>query len=197
MLTAEAPGSATAGCSHFTLTGGSERTAHFRKTFPCSHPPAVGTDNPGNPGPETALGLVTRVLGRQPGNSWGRAGSSGPQTLLPAHVSILRPRCLRAGLTPQGRRGFPSHGLDVVVVVRGPWVSRGTETRRFSQMPWGPRACVRTLEIPCSGRMQVIGLRRGHCCVWGVSHVSSVPSGQSLSWWQRCSSQGDRLGLQG
>lgn len=146
MLTAEAPGSATAGCSHFTLTGGSERTAHFRKTFPCSHPPAVGTDNPGNPGPETALGLVTRVLGRQPGNSWGRAGSSGPQTLLPAHVSVLRPRCLRAGLTPQGRKGFPSHGLDVVVVVRGPWVSRGTETRRFSQMPWGPRACVRTLE---------------------------------------------------
>ena len=37
-----------------------------------------------------------------------------------------------------GKEGLPSapHGLDVVVVVRGPWVSR-TETKRFSQMPWG------------------------------------------------------------
>lgn len=69
--------------------------------------PTVGTDNPGNPGPETALGLVTRVRGRRPGNSRGRAGSAGPQTVLPAHISVLRPRCPRAGLTPQGRRGFP------------------------------------------------------------------------------------------
>lgn len=102
-----AGGSATAGCSHFVLQVGLTHCT-LQKNVPLFSPPAVGTGHPGNPGPETALGLVTRVLGRQPGNSWGQAGSSGPQTLLP----LTSPSCGPAAL--RGRTDTPRKGASLL-----------------------------------------------------------------------------------
>ena len=77
-----------------------------KRRSPVLTTPAVGTDNPGNPGPETALGLETRVRGRRPGHYRGQAGSPGPQT--PA-CSRLRPMAP----LPQGRTDTSEAGASL------------------------------------------------------------------------------------
>ena len=140
----------------------------------------MGTDNP-----ETALGLVTRVRGRRSGNSRGRAGSAGPQTLLPAHISVLWPSCPRAGLTPQGRRGFPLllTGWTWLWSCGGHGSPEGQKPSVFHRCPGDTCACV---SEDLGGFCAQGGCRRlasaGHCRVWGVSRVlfplaSACPGG--------------------